>query len=448
MFGYSPTVVDDELIYSALAKHAALVGMPRTQTYLDSLYEVKNALIHPLLPTRLITLSEQAVLRHRTASELMLENTLYPYYSRFLRDGERENLVDGLLNGWPPNGRGGFYKLGFPGLHSTTLRFCPSCVESDQATVGMSAWRRVHQLPQVCVCPVHGCWLRNSNVSSRIQSELTPCPSIPGDGADVQSVFTLSGATGVAMNSLWLLRNPGPSVDPGRVWTRVVAMLAEVGLVASSSLKTDWQAELSRIWTGAGVFQSGNGSGLGRRCTAWLARFLADPLQGVHRPLDYLVLLAVLKRDISELLGCGADGISAGTDKPRLSISPTRPSRAERVAEYRVQALEIISGNPASSRSQLRGRGECMDYLLTHDAAWLASRLPPPRTKMTGLDWEQLDQRLLSLFQAAAARLMADPDHPARPTFQDVVLAVAGRGSGLERQQHRLPRSAAAVDGV
>ena len=89
-------------------------------------------------------------------------HTLHPYLLRFAPPATARAVRDGMA------GEGGSRPARL-GVMSGALRtrerllLCPACARRDAAACGFGAWRRVHQLPGVLVCPEHGAPLLESS---------------------------------------------------------------------------------------------------------------------------------------------------------------------------------------------------------------------------------------------------------------------------------------------
>lgn len=50
-------------------------------------------------------------------------------------------------------------------MDARRLRYCPQCFDEDIATYGEPYWHRLHQIPGIAVCPRHGCWLADTEIT-------------------------------------------------------------------------------------------------------------------------------------------------------------------------------------------------------------------------------------------------------------------------------------------
>lgn len=158
---YGPALVEDELLYSWLARAVQLnpMGAPRQQMY--RLFRNRNAIPSIDMPTRLHVLHQQlAAYAPFTTPEAMIETgTLYPYHRPFLDKERHMAVMQILLN---QDGKGLKTLMGRVANRfgaNPSLRYCPECVQNDIAQYGSAIWHANHQLPGLSLCTTHGAHL-------------------------------------------------------------------------------------------------------------------------------------------------------------------------------------------------------------------------------------------------------------------------------------------------
>ena len=90
---------------------------------------------------------------------------MFPYYARFLPIERRQKAFGQLMN-MSKSFNDTLYIRRNKTQHRPWLRYCPLCAESDRKQYGEAYWHRLHQLDHIDICPIHGCHLLNSTVSS------------------------------------------------------------------------------------------------------------------------------------------------------------------------------------------------------------------------------------------------------------------------------------------
>ncbi|MDF3084349.1 TnsD family Tn7-like transposition protein [Burkholderia sola] len=155
---FVPDLLPDELLYSWLARTLALNAMNYWSTInMTRLFGNRHVLPGIDLPTHLIDLDRNlgSSMPCRSLQATLDVATMYPYYRPFLAP-EREPAIREIMHSG--NGRILKVKLGIvsSGLSALPpLRYCPACVTADIDRYGCTYWHRLHQLPGVCLCPIH-----------------------------------------------------------------------------------------------------------------------------------------------------------------------------------------------------------------------------------------------------------------------------------------------------
>lgn len=171
MIACFPEPYPDELLFSLFARYYEKSGYLTYRSAAEDLYErpanrPDTDFINPL------TEDARACLTRRCSMDkVILHHTMFPYYAAFLPAEKRTAFYGTLKHGNGPqidllkrfgNGRAKRY-----------LRFCLDCAGEDRRRYGETYWHRMHQIPDVTVCPVHGCYLCNSDFL--IGKGMTPC---------------------------------------------------------------------------------------------------------------------------------------------------------------------------------------------------------------------------------------------------------------------------------
>lgn len=96
---------------------------------------------------------------------------------------------------------------------NASLKYCPLCLKTDKEFFGESFWHRVHQLPEVLVCPTHNVFLVDTHLPSigflsyiTLEKYLKQYPSIDHivlDGCNIMH----NHLRNIAQDSYWLLVN-------------------------------------------------------------------------------------------------------------------------------------------------------------------------------------------------------------------------------------------------
>ncbi|NCE76019.1 hypothetical protein D1157_13595 [Anaerotruncus sp. X29] len=163
MISYFPNPYSDELLYSQLARYYTKSGyMAYTyaaeELYVSKIVRPDMEFVNEFTPDAL-----RMITKDMTKEDVVLQHTMFPYYGRFLPLERRQRAFQALVSM-----QGNYHNLlPIPTRKSSSdrcLRYCPMCAEQDRQEHGETYWHRTHQMIGLAACPVHGCYLMDSNV--------------------------------------------------------------------------------------------------------------------------------------------------------------------------------------------------------------------------------------------------------------------------------------------
>jgi hypothetical protein len=208
-----PNACDDEPLFSILARLQIILGMTDCRPLLRTAFGGYDGVVCDRhLPRFLEHLTKANGGGITAIEDLLRENTSLPYLSRFLKPGrldlERTSMLSGIRIPSLPN------PFGIHIRDERPLSFCPECHAGDTDRIGLAAWRRIHQLPGVYVCPTHEIPLRFVDYSDmRNRWTIMSCPDDASKGRTIKVDLTPADALSLARGSEWLLRNPDVSSE-------------------------------------------------------------------------------------------------------------------------------------------------------------------------------------------------------------------------------------------
>lgn len=235
MFGFWPQPLEDELLYSLLARTRLILGVTSSEHLLRIAFgHSRQPMVDAALPTSLDFFSDRFPGGFPGGPDAIIDrHTALPYLARFM---SRE-AYDGLRHTMKTDRRQRSLTRRLLGDASALWRdgllFCPSCVIKDIDTHGLPGYRRAHQMPGVLVCPWHGTALRTVRASKGHNFELFPCPLHPEAGVEIHNPLDTSVATWLSKGSLWLLSEEGVHSRIDRVRQVMSVLLASRGWVDS-----------------------------------------------------------------------------------------------------------------------------------------------------------------------------------------------------------------------
>ena len=158
-----PIFYPDELVYSLLARYYVRSGYVRYTFAAEDLFQSKTVrpdieFVNVYTPAAL-----QMITKDMPMADVILHHTMFPYYGRFLHRERRHKAFGALVQM-----QGNYHNLlPIPKRKNNTeryLRYCPVCAENDRKQHGETYWHRIHQLQGIKVCPIHRCYLVDSDV--------------------------------------------------------------------------------------------------------------------------------------------------------------------------------------------------------------------------------------------------------------------------------------------
>lgn len=158
-----PSFYPDELVYSLLARYYQRSGYMRYVFAAEDLFQAKTVKPDIEFVNLYTDDALQMITRDIPFEKVIEKHTMFPYYGRFLPTERKQKGFEALLS-MDANCK---YHLAIPKrktLCDRYLRHCPMCAEQDRKQYGETYWHRKHQITDVNICPVHKCYLIDSDV--------------------------------------------------------------------------------------------------------------------------------------------------------------------------------------------------------------------------------------------------------------------------------------------
>lgn len=306
--GHFPTPHPDELLYSLCARFSARVRYSSSKSVIEDLVGTTGATATVDLPNNLGQLASALPAGSPlTAERFIKRHTLLPFFSAFLPP-ERVSQLEGDMRGGC--GQAGYMRSGVMASRIPTpghLRFCPVCIQEDVWRVREAYWHRTHQVPGVEVCPTHGVFLEESNVSCGAgrdnlkfitadkAARATPPRRIDSSDSDHQVLLQ------IARDAAWLLKQLGTGAKLSALYNRYLNLLVDRGLATytGSIHVRALLGEFTRHYSPALLqLLHCKFTGSDHTKTNWLLRLVRPPKHAQH-PLYHLLLI--------QFLGCSAE---------------------------------------------------------------------------------------------------------------------------------------------
>lgn len=103
------------------------------------------------------------------AFDIINNHTLWPFYRAFLNPKKKSILMKMVLSGQP------FFQSHHAFKDLKTPYYCPKCINECQLEYGEIFFNRIHQLPDIQICTIHGCCLEQANHNNKIHTNRKLC---------------------------------------------------------------------------------------------------------------------------------------------------------------------------------------------------------------------------------------------------------------------------------
>ena len=159
MIGFMPEPYPDELLYSVLSRYHSQSGYLVYRACAEVLFT--DPLARP--DVEFVNRYTEELLRALDVDmeTLVRNHTMFPAYAMFLPYKRKKAAFTSMIR------MDGKHKnlLAIPTRKTVrTLRYCPVCVEEDRKRYGETYWHRSSQIQGICVCQLHGCYLKPTEV--------------------------------------------------------------------------------------------------------------------------------------------------------------------------------------------------------------------------------------------------------------------------------------------
>lgn len=202
-----PTPYPDEILYSVLCRHHMRCGNSKSRQTNLALWG--NAYGKKLfLPDGIECIAAQIPSgADLTAERFINENTIFPMLKPFLPQSKCEALYAAMRYG----SQNIYNLIGFVRVFTRQhpfLRYCGQCAERDTEIYGEIYWHRVHQLPGVFACPIHGVATVESDVKpGELRTEYYPLLYAHSNAAHAYDPDISAKLLDFAYDAQWLLQH-------------------------------------------------------------------------------------------------------------------------------------------------------------------------------------------------------------------------------------------------
>ena len=165
-----PVIYPKESVYSWLARSYSQSGVIYYKYFVEELFENKGEVLDYNFINLFNKEFKRLIKRTIGFESLLVNHTLFKYYSRFIDCGDRKEVYFTGINNKellskklhiPPNRKNYF------------LRYCPLCVQEDRREFGECYFHIEHQIYDIHICPKHGVELIDTLIKNDKSSDKT-----------------------------------------------------------------------------------------------------------------------------------------------------------------------------------------------------------------------------------------------------------------------------------
>lgn len=153
MIAYFPKPYEDELVYSVITRFYAHSGIPSSCKAKQYIYGQTTARLDPYGIGHMKEYVEEALLRHISREELVMEHTMFHYVEAFNYNKKRDFY-------WAVRGKN------ISTLYQNKKRhmwYCPLCAKEDAKNYGEAYYHITHQV--MTACPIHKIKLKQVGIA-------------------------------------------------------------------------------------------------------------------------------------------------------------------------------------------------------------------------------------------------------------------------------------------
>ncbi|MGG2014050.1 TnsD family Tn7-like transposition protein [Bacillus sp. S10(2024)] len=302
MIHFHPNNYHDELVYSIVARyHRMSPNLFNSQTTTD-LFGTKITYSFAELPLHMKYFSDCLGL---CFDDVIYNHTMFPLYAPFMSKEKAEAIYRRMIGKNDSSKRvdSGIYQCGIP--YTRTLKYCSICKNEMEEKVGVSYWRRIHQVFGVKICPIHRIWLCDSgiivpNKKNFLDLQILPCEIVQQktEKNDANYNNYLALAEGVH----FLLNNKLNNLCKNELTRRYIVLLQQKGMAfGNGRIKIKELIEELQLFYGEALLKEVNCDFQNGHRFSWLDRLLHGRGSFFH-PIQHLLLINFLDDNTTTFL--------------------------------------------------------------------------------------------------------------------------------------------------
>jgi hypothetical protein len=355
-----------------------------------------------------------------TSEEVIIFHSMAPFYTSFLSNGKTAKIYNAIAKGDKTSIEKMVGLGGSKVKSGNRLKYCPLCFTKDLDTIGISYWRRIHQIPGVLYCPKHKVLLKDSDAviieyrSEYLCADEETCNGELND--DYYSIKIRDLNMQYIKNVCYLMNENSKRKDLSFIISFYIDKLRERGLASKGG--TIYMEKLVREFLDyypSDYLELMQSELRTDQEANWLRLFVRNNNKN-RSPLRHLLFLQFLGIGVSELFEAEKVIGKITTHNNHIPLY--------KIEERREEWLRLIKENPNANRSDLKQIGKGLyTWVYKHDRDWYDRATPRSnlRKKRTEtIDWKKRDEDCLEFAKSAVEELLQTEGKPKRITPHNI----------------------------
>ena len=436
LINFLPTLNDDEMLYSVIARYQRMCGMISKRAMIKDMFGELIVIRSTFFPKHLNSFVRNLPPTSKlTAEEIINNHTMLPFYTAFLSEEKTNNLSTNMAEGL---GRPIEISLGLGGNKvraNNYLRYCPCCFKEDLEKLGESYWRRAHQIVGAFYCLKHKILLKDSSVLSTstgldyIVADEDVCNEevIPDQNPSSIKKLNLKYVS----NAEYLMKNNYERKELPFIISFYIDSLRESGLASEAGNLYMNKVEEKFISYYSNEYLEMMQSKVDPQFkNNWLRLFVRNN-KGNRSPLRHLLYLQFLDVSLEEFYK---------TQEVIGRIKNTKEHKPKfDIHKRRKKWLQLLKENKGFNREELKQKGKGLHtWIFRYDREWYEEVTPRVRNRKPredNIDWNKKDEECLELAKEGVQTILNKPGKPIRVTPASITRTV-GEGDWFRRNKN------------
>lgn len=164
MLNYFPQIYDHELFYSVYSRLKQAINVQSNQLFKEIIFKRPNEYAEVFYTNEPNDDLLSFFLKNYNINDLYYDHTMFFYWSLFLNKSDKDVALRKLVSNdksfleyLPPRPKHKHQKI--------FLKYCPLCAKENREKYHETYWNAFHQIPEINICIIHGCKLKDSSVN-------------------------------------------------------------------------------------------------------------------------------------------------------------------------------------------------------------------------------------------------------------------------------------------